>query len=92
MGAATRGVDEAVGEVTGRNMARDQAWKAQKKIDEEAINRQREMDLARQQQFKDDQAASFQAQAGRNTAGSRSNRSLKWQPLGSPDDQDFLGL
>jgi hypothetical protein len=89
-GAVTRGVDEAIGEVTGRNMARDQAWLAQQRLDQEAADRARMLANEAEARRLADLQASFAGGRGRGTAGSKGGRSMAYQPLGS--QTDFLGL
>lgn len=89
-GATSRAADEALGEITGRNMARDQAWLAEQRIKREEDARARDLANEANQRRQEDIAASYQAEGARRTAGTRSGRSLRYQPLG--EETDFLGL
>jgi hypothetical protein len=90
-GALTRGIDESLGEITGRNMARDQAWLAEQRIkkEEEGRTLQRQQEIERRRQ--EDIQASLLAQGAsrRISGGSSRSPSLNWQPLG--EGADFLG-
>jgi hypothetical protein len=89
-GAIVRQSDEMLGEITGRNMARDQKWMNEKRIAAEEARRAQMLADEANQRRQEDIAASYGAQGIRNTAGSRSNRMLRFQALG--EEQDFLGL
>ena len=87
-GIVTRAVDEGIGEVTGRNMAREQTALAKAQIEKEAAAKEQERanDLIRRQQ--EDTAASNYAAAARATAEAQTNASFGFGNFST----DFLGL
>lgn len=87
-GYLTRAIDEGVGEVTGRNMAREQTAIARQKLEEEARQKEQERanELIRRQQ--EDTAASNYAAAARATAEAQTNASFGFGNFST----DFLGL
>jgi hypothetical protein len=87
-----RMLDEGLGEITGRNLAREEAGKADARVNAEAAARAQDRKDQLAQAEADDRTASFQARGSRNSAIARSRSSaLRFNPLGS-DEKDFLGL
>lgn len=90
-GVTTHAADETLGELTGRNMARDQAWKAQKRLDAEDAQREQDLKNQRERNRLSDVNASNSAQAIRSSGAAKAARNLS--QMGSfSDEQDFLGL
>lgn len=90
-GINTRAADEVVGEITGRNMMREQMYKAEVRADEEEAIRNKMVSDQRKQNEIDDRAASNAAGKVRGGAASRVNsQNFKYGDF-SPDE-DFLGL
>jgi hypothetical protein len=91
MGAATRGMDEILGEVTGRNMQRQQIWENEQRLKQAQMDAQTDLLNSRKQAERDDMAASMAAGGNRATAYARSRRNLAWKALGQ-EEKDFLGI
>lgn len=92
-GAVGHAVDEGLGEITGRNLAREQAGQAQHAAELEAAARAQDLKDRQNQQMQEDINASSQIAAIRGTAGGgRSPSALRFQTLGNSDTRDFLGL
>lgn len=90
-GINTRAIDETVGEITGRNMMREQMYKAEVRADEEEAIRNKQLSDSRKQAEIDDRMASNAAGKLRGGAASRLNsQNYKYGDF-SPDE-DFLGL
>lgn len=89
-GVVMRAADEALGEISGRNMMRDQAWITEKRIKEEEAQRAKDLAAEAEKKRLEDVGASYAAAGARNTSRSRGNKSLVYQPLG--EQTDFLGL
>ena len=89
--AGWQALDEGLGEITGRNMMRDQAWQDQIRIENERKEREKELQLQRQQAASQDMIASLAA--GQNSLpriGSGARRGLSFDP--QIMERDFLGL
>jgi hypothetical protein len=95
-GVVTHAVDEGVGELTGRNQAREALNRQSQAIDEEKRAREIEDQNRQLQNFRMDVAASRSAAAIRNTAQARGSAGSIPAPsavnnkLGA-DERDFLG-
>lgn len=89
-GGVTRAADESLGEITGRNMARDQMAAAEARINAEAAARDREQAAQRERDALMDRNASMAARGSRASARTRAGQTMNFT-LGG-DEQDFLGL
>lgn len=90
-GLNVRAADEALGEITGRNMQREQMYKAEVRADEEEKRRNQMLADSRKQSELDDRAASSAAGALRGGASVGVNRQNFRYGDFSPEE-DFLGL
>jgi hypothetical protein len=91
-GPVGRGIDEGMGELTGRNQLRAMMHLEEKKIADEQAQRAKEQQDALTQQKQDDYAASFNAAAITGTA--MYTPGMRVPKLGQTPNsqQDFLGL
>lgn len=91
-GAITHGIDESLGEITGRNMARDINWQNNQRIDAEQRQREQELVNMQRQAQLDDLAASNAAGKGDlGTLGGRGQGGYNANDMGT-FNTDFLGL
>lgn len=87
-GHGIRATDEAVGEVTGKNMQRKAMMDAKDAVSEEKQNRANQLKDEQTRKFQKDVSSSSAAQATRDTGAA-----LTKNYLGSPGpEKDFLGL
>lgn len=87
---ALQPVDEGVGEVTGRNLAREQMQKAEARVADEESNRNRLISQQRTTAQAADVAASSAADTSRSAAAAA--RGVAINSLPTSHTQDFLGL
>lgn len=88
-GASVRALDESVGEITGRNQARQAQNEANARLVAEDAERKRLLDLERKQRETEDISASFAARSIRQ--GAPQMRGNYSSSAASPE-RDFLGL
>lgn len=87
-GGSVRAADEAIGEITGRNLQREALNRQTERIRAEEAERERLLELERERQELDDLRASRAAGARRNRAGGGGNA----QTFNLGDQRDFLGI
>lgn len=90
-GVVLHGLDEGVGEITGRNQARKALMDQQDALNEEKRQSAIDEENRRLQIFRSDVNASRTAQAVRNTAAIRGGQAPAGSTLGT-DDEELLGL
>jgi len=90
-GGLTHALDEGLGEITGRNLAREQANKAGEAVQREDAARRTQMLNEQMQREQEDRAASSGARAIRSSAAARS-RGTAMRANTLSDETDFLGL
>jgi hypothetical protein len=89
-GRVIHGIDEGVGEISGRNKARIAGYEAEKDIREAEQNARLQQEKEQMARYRADLAASRGAEGIRNTAAARERATSRSQPLGA-EEQDILG-
>lgn len=90
-GGLIRAGDEALGEITGRNLQREAIYQGQVRLQKEEANREKMLADEQQQSENKDRLASNMAQAVRNRS-SKKGRSLYSISEPINPERDFLGL
>lgn len=87
-GATIRAADEGLGELTGRNLAREESAKADARIEAEKKAREKEKANELVQLEREDRSASYAAQGAQSFGSMRGFR----KKLSMGDEKDFLGM
>jgi len=91
-GVLTGMLDEGLGELTGRNLARGEANRAEVRLQAEDEKRKKDLLNLQEQNFRQDFAASSGARAIRRSAQAKYGGSLGMGSGRGTDERDFLGL
>jgi hypothetical protein len=85
-------LDEGIGEISGRNLAREETFKADKRIlEEKALREQEAKDQLKRAEQEDLQLSFAAAGARKDTNIARSRQNLRFT-AGNSDEKDFLGI
>lgn len=91
-GVTTRAVDEAAGNITGRNIARKQAMETQDMITEQKLAAEKEKAGRLQQQEQTERQASMRSASSSRRSGTGSNGGIGGSGIEQQMAIDFLGL
>ena len=83
--------DEGIGELTGRNRARQGDYEARVRFEKEAMERAKLLKEEQARRQQEDLAASMSAESVRRSSGGRGRASLSYSE-GLATNKDFLGL
>lgn len=94
-GIITHAADESYGEVSGRNLARQEANKAEVRLNEEKLQMDKDLKAKQLQDYRSDLMASRGAQGIRDSATSRAQGGIASAAANKDvlgDEKDVLGL